>query len=98
MRIKNLKKFTRSILIISGVIFVLSLLIVKSTLSYTNHEYQKLYVSAGDTLWSIASDLQENNDYYKGKDVRYIIGELKEINMLNSSEVYVNQELKIPII
>lgn len=98
MKIKNVKKFIRSILIVLGVIFILSLIIVKSTLSYTVRRYKTIYVESGDTLWSIASDLQENNAYYKGKDIRYIIGDLKEINNLNSSMVYANQELQIPIV
>lgn len=97
MKIKNVKKFIRSILIVLVIIFILSLIIVKSTLSYTNCEYRIIYVKSGDTLWSIASDLQENNSYYRGKDIRYIIGDLKEINNLNNSMVYVNQELQIPI-
>ncbi|MGN1302022.1 MAG: LysM peptidoglycan-binding domain-containing protein [Clostridia bacterium] len=98
MKIKNVKKFIRSIFIILGVIFILSLIVVKSTLSYTNHEYKTIYVKSGDTLWSIASDLQENDSYYKGKDIRYIIGDLKEINKLSNSMVYANQKLQIPIV
>ena len=98
MKIKNVKKFIRSILIVLGVIFILSLIIVKSTLSYTTHEYKTMYVKSGDTLWSIAIDLQKNNSYYEGKDVRYIIGDLKEINNLNNSTLYINQELYIPAV
>ena len=98
MKIKNIKKFIRGIIIILGIIFILSLIIVKSTLSYTSKEYKACYVKSGDTLWSIASDLQENNSYYEGKDIRYIIGDLKEINNLNTSTVYINQELQIPTI
>lgn len=98
MKIKNIKKFIRGILIVLGIIFILSLIIVKSTLSYTTHEYKTIYVKSGDTLWSIAADLQENDSYYEGKDVRYIIGDLKEINRLNTSAVYINQELQIPVI
>lgn len=98
MKIKNSKNFIRSILIMLGIIFILSLIIAKSTLSYAVYEYKTIYVSYGDTLWSIASDLQQNDAYYKGKDVRYIIGDLKEINKLNNSTVYINQELQIPVI
>lgn len=98
MKIKNLKKFIRGILVILGVIFVLSFIFVKSTLSYTTKEYKTIFVKTGDTLWSIASDMQANNSYYEGKDIRYIIGDLKEINKLNNSTVYANQELQIPII
>lgn len=57
MKIKNFKKFVRSILIILGIIFILSLIIVKSTLSYTNYKYKTIYVKSGDTLWSIALDM-----------------------------------------
>lgn len=98
MKIKNVKKFIRGVLIILGIIFILSLIFVKSTLSYTTNEYKTIYVKNGDTLWSIASDLQENNSYYEGKDIRYIIGDLKEINKLNNSMVYANQELQIPVV
>ena len=42
--------------------------------------------------------MQANNPYYKGKDVRYIISNLKEVNNLSNSMVYTNQELQIPII
>ena len=98
MKIKNIKKFIRGILIVFGIIFVLSLVFIKSTLSYTTKEYKTIYVKSGDTLWSIASDLQENNSYYWGKDIRYIIGDLKEINKLNNCIVYCNQELQIPVI
>ena len=98
MKIKNIKKFIRGIFIVLGIIFILSLIIVKSTLSYTSKEYKTIYVKSGDTLWGIASDLQENNNYYEEKDIRYIIEDLKEINSLKSSTVYANQELQIPVI
>lgn len=98
MKIKNIKKFIRGIFIVLGIIFILSLIIVKSTLSYTTKEYKTIYVKSGDTLWSIAADLQENDNYYEGKDIRYIIGDLKGINCLMNSAVYINQELKIPVV
>lgn len=97
MKIKNLKKFIRGVLIILGIIFILSLIFVKSTLSYTTKGYKTLYVKSGDTLWSIATDMQENNTYYRGKDIRYIVGDLKEINNLKNSMVYANQDLLIPV-
>lgn len=98
MKIKNVKKFIRGICVVLGIIFILSLIIVKSTLSYTTKEYKTIFIKSGDTLWSIASELQENNNYYEGKDIRYIIDDLKEINNLNNSTVYINQELKIPVV
>lgn len=98
MKIKNFKKFVRGIIIILGFIFVLSLIIVKSTLSYTNKEYKTICIKSGDTLWSIALDLQENDKYYTNKNIKYIIEDLKQINNLTTSTLYANQELQIPVI
>lgn len=97
MRIINFRKFIRNISIIFGIIIVLSLFIVKSSLSHVNITYKSIYVESGDTLWSIASNLQ-SEDYYKNKDVRYIIQDLKSINNLKSSNLSINQELKIPTV
>ncbi len=98
MKIVNFKKFLRSIFIILLVIFALSLICAKATLSHKEVEYKTFFVADGDTLWSIAQDLQKNNTYYKGKDIRDIISNIKDINNLESSNLYINQELKIPIV
>lgn len=98
MKIKNFKKFIRSICLVLSIIFVLSLIFTKSTLSYKEVEYTKLYVASGDTLWNIAEELQATNDYYSNKDIRYIISDIKSINGLESSNIYSGQELVIPII
>ena len=98
MRIVNLKKFIRSICIILLVIFILSLIFAKSSLSHKEVEYTKFYVEKGDTLWTIATYLKNHNDYYRDKDVRDIILDIKDINGLESSNIYVNQELLIPSI
>ena len=98
MRIANVKKFIRSILIVLGIILCLTLFINKTTLSHGEIEYKTIYVSEGDTLWNIAKSNQKNNGYYKGKDVRYIVNDLIEINDLNNSNININQELLIPII
>lgn len=98
MKIVNVKKFVRSIVIVLLIIFGASIIFAKGTLSHKEAEYKKLYVSEGDTLWTIADDLQSNNDYYKDKDIRYIIEDMKNINNLESSSIYVNQELIVPVI
>ena len=98
MRIVNVKKFTRSILIIMGIILCFTLFINKASLSHGETEYKTIYVSEGDTLWNIAKSNQTNNAYYKDKDVRYIINYLMKINNLNNSNININQELLIPVI
>lgn len=96
MKIVNTKKFIRSLIIIILSCFILSFILTKSSFSYTKVEYKTLYVKDGDTLWNIANSLQ-NTDYYRGKDVRFIISDIKEINDLNNSNISINQELKVPI-
>lgn len=98
MKIKNAKKFVRSILIILGIAVVITLLISKATLSHKEVEYKTICVSEGDTLWNIAKDNQKANDYYKDKDVRYIINDLMKVNNLDNSNITINQELLIPVV
>lgn len=96
MKIKNVKKFVRSILIILGIILSISLLITKASLSYKETEYKTISVSSGDTLWEIAAYNQSSNDYYENKDIRYIINDIMKINNLENSSLTVGQELLIP--
>ena len=98
MKIKNLKRFIKSILIILGIILALSLVITKASYSHGEKEYKSIYVSEGDTLWNIAKENQITNQYYKDKDVRYIINDLMKINNLGNSDIKINQELLIPIV
>ena len=98
MKIKNLKKFIRSIFLILILFISILLLIGKACYSNKQVEYKVITVSEGDTLWNIAKSYQVNNEYYKGKDVRYIINDLIKINDLGNSNIKENQELKIPVI
>ena len=92
MRIKNKKKFIRGILII---IAIISMFICKATFSYNEPKYKTIYVSNGETLWEIAKNEQKNNYYYKGKDIREIVDNIKSINKLTDSDLYAGQELRI---
>lgn len=98
MKIKSVKKFMRSILIILGIAVAITVLISKSTLSHKEIEYKTIYVSKGDTLWNIAKDNQTSNEYYRNKDIRYIINDLIKVNNLDNSNISINQELLIPIV
>ena len=98
MKIVNFKKFIRSIIIMLLVIIGLSLLISKSTYSHGEKQYKTVYVTKGDTIWSIAKSNQESNEYYKGKDIRYIMADLAQINNIEKSNLKINQELLVPVI
>ena len=79
-------------------VFIIMILVSKSTLSHNEIEYKIIYVSEGDTLWNIAKSNQANNDYYKNRDIRYIINDLIKINNLDNSNIKVNQKLIIPAV
>lgn len=98
MKIVNIKKFIRSIAIVLLIIIGLSLIISKSAYSRGEKQYKTIYVSKGDTLWNIAKDNQESNNYYKGKDIRYIMNDIAQINNIEKSNLKINQQLLIPVI
>ena len=67
-----------------------------NTFSHTNVSYKTIYVSSGETLWEIASVEAQNNDYYAKYDIRHIIKDIKQVNGLESSNVYPGQSLLVP--
>ena len=86
-------KVKRGIILI---IFILIIIFAKSSYSKEEIDYTIKRVYEGDTLWSIASLEKENNTYYKDKDIRYVINDIKYINNLKNSSLYEGMQLKIP--
>lgn len=95
MRIVNKTKFIRSNVILA---ILISSIVIFATNAYSNVEtkYKEEYVCAGDTLWSIAQEELENNKYFEGKDIRYVVNELKNVNNLASANLKEGDKLKIP--
>ena len=95
MRIVNKAKFIRSNVILA---ILISSIVIFVTNAYSNVEtkYKEEYVCAGDTLWSIAQEELENNKYFEGKDIRYVVNELKNVNNLASANLKEGDKLKIP--
>lgn len=97
LRIVNKNKVIRNIIILN--IIILGIIFFNNiSLSSTKINYKTIYISQGDTLWSIAKEEQEKNEYFKNKDIREIIYQIKEINQLKSSYLLSNQKLEIPIV
>ena len=96
-KIVNVKRFIISTTILFLLILLGGSAIINTTYSCNKVEYKTIYITQGDTLWKIASEEQTKNSYYKNKDVRDIIYDIKEINNLNVSDLKIGQELKIPI-
>lgn len=97
MKIVNKKKFLTTNIVMILFIFIILLLISKCTLSHADIEYTKTYIEYGDTLWNIAQEQQNNNNYYKDREIREIITDIKKVNNLKSCNLSVGQEIKIPI-
>lgn len=98
MKIVNKKKFIRSLVLIFIFLMFIIFSFINKSFSHSEVSYQKLYVSSGDTLWDIARQQQNNNQYFENKDIRDVIDEIKYINNLNTSNLNVGDELSIPTI
>ena len=95
MKIVNKGKFIKTNLIL---IIIVGTIIGFTTNTYSKVEtkYKEEYVYSGDTLWSIAQNELENNKYFEGKDIRYVIEELKKVNNLSNSNLTEGDKIKIP--
>ena len=96
-RIVNVKRFIISNVVLFVGLFVLISTIVNNSYSCTNPKYKTIYAEEGDTLWNIASVEKDQNEYYKDKDIRDIVINLKKVNNLNVSDLRIGQKLLIPI-
>lgn len=88
MRIKNIKRFMLSLTILFIIISFLCSMITTKVFSYTAPKYDRIVISEGDTLWSIASNLKGN--------INENIYNIKEINGLKTGYIYVGQEILVP--
>lgn len=94
----SVRKITLCIAIV--VLLVLGIMVIMgntSTASFVETKYKTFHVSSGETLWEIARIEFANNSYYANKDIRYIVKDIKDINNMNTSNLYEGQELIIPI-
>ena len=98
MKIVNMNKFLRSIILMFGVLILLIFMFINKSFSHSETMYKKVFISSGDTLWNIAKAEKNNNYYFENKDIREIVFELQSINNLNNSDLKIGQELNIPTI
>lgn len=89
MRIKNMPRFILSLTILFTVISFLTSMFVTKVFSREEEKYQSVIVCKGETLWSIASNLNGN--------INENIYNIKKLNNLVNSSIYVGQELIIPM-
>lgn len=96
MKIVDVKKFIRMIFILIGMVVILTIMFSNKSFSKGEIKEKTIFVSSGDTLWNIASQEQETNNYYSDKDIRDIVYEIRKLNNLNNNDALkVGQKLVI---
>lgn len=87
MRVVNKKRF----IIVITILIVLAITLCSHCSAIPkNNEIESITVSAGDTLWSIASEHKKS-----GQDVREYLYELRKLNNLENCTIYPGQKIKI---
>ena len=94
-KITNINRFITSIAVAAGIIICIVFMFPKASFSTGELSYKKITVCSGDTLWGIASNESITNSYYKNKDIRMIIDQIKSLNNLTNSSLDIGQELLI---
>ena len=95
IKIVNKKKFIRSLLILVGLI-LLMILGMNRTYSKTEIAYREDYIIKGDTLWSIAEKEAMTNEYYKNRDIREVMYEIRQLNHITNDNLEIGQKIIIP--
>ncbi|MCI8760552.1 MAG: LysM peptidoglycan-binding domain-containing protein [Clostridia bacterium] len=95
IKIVNKKKFLRSCILLMGIIIV-AVLGINNTYSKAEITYKEDYIIKGDTLWSIAENEVNTNNYYKNKDIRKVMYEIKELNNIKNENLEIGQKIIIP--
>ena len=89
MRITNKYKFIRSI----SILVILLLALFNTSIAKTNKieaETIEYTITSGETLWSIAKKYTPVS-----KDIRQTISEIKKLNNMTNSNIYVGQIIKV---
>lgn len=87
-RIKNVLLL---LVIMFGIGFISTTIFAKDIKATSNY-----IVESNDTLWSIAKKICKKSDN-KDLNIQKIVYEIKDMNCLTASNIFVGQELQIPI-
>ena len=85
--------------IIIDIVFILIIirifnLIISNQFEKNTLDYKEYVVRSGDTIWSIAMDLVDNN---RKIYIKSIINDIKTLNSLNDVLIYEGQEILLPV-
>ncbi len=90
---KKIKEMIKNTLFILIIILSFKILI-SYELAKTEYKSYEYIVKGNDTLWTIAGQIcDKNDDLY----IRKVIVDIKEMNKLEDSIIYIGQTIKLPI-
>ncbi len=93
MKVVNKAKFIRSLIVLIFIIYIISLSVKALVIKYNQPEveitYSTYYVSKGDTLWTIAENLEHNGD------IREVIHTIRKDNNNMSAQLEIGQEIQL---
>lgn len=92
MKKRSLKLLFKNVLILFLLIVILHV-IFNSLFAKKEFKTKELVIMPGDTLWSVANDLVDENN----TDIYRIMYDIKEINNMSESILYVGQTIYVPI-
>ena len=90
---RNNKRRVKMVIFIFGVLMVYTFF-TSFQVGKKQIETYELEVNSNDTIWNIANTICKNND---NLNVQNVVLEIKDINNLSTSDIYVGQTLNIPI-
>ena len=90
----NMKRIMTNICIVLMFIIIMNFI---SNFAFGNKhiDTKSITVTSNDTLWKIAEDVCSNSS--ENLNVQNIVIEIKNINNLKSSNIYLGQVLEVPI-
>lgn len=96
MKIVNRRKFLITISISVLVLLFIVMAFINKTYSKVELENKELFISSGDTLWSIAQEELNNNKYFENMDIREVVSIIKRANNLQNVDLKEGNKILIP--
>lgn len=90
---KRSNKFVVNVLFILSILFVITLF-TNFNLANKQIKTNEIIVQSDDTIWNLAKKACKDKE---NLNIQNVVIEIKEINNLDSSDIYVGQVLNIPI-